>query len=159
MIRMGIHNPYKNGDKMRKYIKESLKYLLRTRLFIHKYMDEINAMYDMTPEELRERNERRFLKIFRKAYFRSEYYRRLCLAEGVKSADEIQHLEDIIKLPILTKDMLKAHGKGVANSSEMGLDKESYKWNNRNPAHRISRLGIGMAGTGLLCLLSEAVWI
>ena len=41
---------------MRKYIKESLKYLLRTRLFIHKYMDEINAMYDMTPEELRERN-------------------------------------------------------------------------------------------------------
>lgn len=37
---------------MRKYIKESLKYLLRTRLFIHKYMDEIDAMYDMTPEEL-----------------------------------------------------------------------------------------------------------
>ena len=37
---------------MRKYIKESLKYLLRTRLFIHKYMDEIDAMYDMTPEEI-----------------------------------------------------------------------------------------------------------
>ena len=70
---------------MRKYIKESLKYLLRTRLFIHKYMDEINAMYDMTPEELRERNERRFLKIFRKAYFRFEYYRRLCLAERISS--------------------------------------------------------------------------
>ena len=49
---------------MRKYIKESLKYLLRTRLFIHKYMDEIDAMYDMTPEELRRRNERRFLVIF-----------------------------------------------------------------------------------------------
>ena len=42
---------------IKKYVEESLKYLLRTRLFIHKYMDEINAMYDMTPEELRERNE------------------------------------------------------------------------------------------------------
>ena len=30
-----------------------MKYLLRTRLFIHKYMDEIDAMYDMTPEELK----------------------------------------------------------------------------------------------------------
>lgn len=47
---------------IKKYVEESLKYLLRTRLFIHKYMDEINAMYDMTPEELRERNERRFWK-------------------------------------------------------------------------------------------------
>ena len=37
---------------IKKYVEESLKYLLRTRLFIHKYMDEINAMYDMTPEEL-----------------------------------------------------------------------------------------------------------
>lgn len=108
---------------MRKYIKESLKYLLRTRLFIHKYMDEIDAMYDMTPEELRRRNERRFLEIFRKVYFRSEYYRRLCLAKGVKSADEIQHLEDIIKLPILTKDMLKAHGKELLTRSKRGLMK------------------------------------
>ncbi len=108
---------------IKKYVEESLKYLLRTRLFIHKYMDEINAMYDMTPEELRERNEGRFLEIFRKVYFRSEYYRRLCLAEGVKSADEIQHLEDIIKLPILTKDMLKAHGKELLTRSKRGLMK------------------------------------
>ena len=57
---------------IKKYVEESLKYLLRTRLFIHKYMDEINAMYDMTPEELRERNEGRFLEIFRKVYFRSD---------------------------------------------------------------------------------------
>lgn len=51
---------------MRKYIKESLKYLLRTRLFIHKYVDEINAMYDMTSEELKARNERRFWKYLEK---------------------------------------------------------------------------------------------
>lgn len=122
-------------------------------------MDEIDAMYDMTPEELRRRNERRFLEIFRKVYFRSEYYRRLCLAKGVKSADEIQHLEDIIKLPILTKDMLKAHGKELLDSFKTRIDEESYKRNNGNPAHRVSRLGIGMARTGLFCLLSETLWV
>lgn len=124
---------------MRKYIKESLKYLLRTRLFIHKYMDEIDAMYDMTPEELRRRNERRFLEIFRKVYFRSEYYRRLCLAKGVKSADEIQHLEDIIKLPILTKDMLKAHGKELLTRSKRGLMKniQAEQREPRSPCFKI----------------------
>lgn len=45
------------------------------------------------------------------------------MAEGVKSADEIQHLEDIIKLPILTKDMLKAHGKELLTRSKRGLMK------------------------------------
>ncbi|UVR37499.1 hypothetical protein [Bacteroides ovatus] len=54
---------------IKKYVEESLKYLLRTRLFIHKYMDEINAMYDMTPEELRERNERRFFGNIQKSVF------------------------------------------------------------------------------------------
>ena len=62
---------------MKKYITESLKYLLRTRPFIGKYVAEIDAMYAMSPEELRARNERRFLEIFRKAYVHSEYYRGL----------------------------------------------------------------------------------
>ena len=92
---------------IKKYIEESLKYLLRTRLFIHKYVDEINVMYDMTSEELKARNERRFLEIFRKAYSKSKYYRGLCLAEGIKSIEEIRYLKDIVKLPILTKDILK----------------------------------------------------
>lgn len=108
---------------MRKYIKESLKYLLRTRLFIHKYVNEINVMYDMTPKELKARNERRFLEIFRKAFYKSEYYRGLCHAEGIKSVDEIQYLEDIAKLPILTKDMLKAHGEELLTRSKWGLMK------------------------------------
>ena len=69
---------------IKKYIEESLKYLLRTRLFIHKYVDEINVMYDMTSEELKARNERRFLEIFRKAYCKCKYYRGLCLEEGIK---------------------------------------------------------------------------
>lgn len=108
---------------MKKYITESLKYLLRTRPFIGKYVAEIDAMYAMSPEELRARNERRFLEIFRKAYAHSEYYRGLCNSQGVTSMDDIQHLEDIVKLPILTKDMLKAHGKELLTRKERGLMK------------------------------------
>lgn len=108
---------------MKKYIIESLKYLLRTRTFIGKYVAEIDAMYAMSPEELKVRNERRFLEIFRKAYTHSLYYRELCNSQGVTSADDIQHLEDIVKLPILTKDMLKAHGKELLTRKERGLMK------------------------------------
>ena len=42
---------------MKKYITESLKYLLRTPTFIGKYVAEIDAMYAMSPEELKARNE------------------------------------------------------------------------------------------------------
>ena len=108
---------------IKKYIEESLKYLLRTRLFIHKYVDEINVMYDMTSEELKARNERRFLEIFRKAYSKSKYYRGLCLAEGIKSIEEIRYLKDIVKLPILTKDILKAHGEELLTRPKWGLIK------------------------------------
>lgn len=65
-----------------KYIKETLKYLLRSRLFVKKYVDEIEEMYEMTPEKLRKRNEERFLYIFRKAWYNSVYYADLCKSGG-----------------------------------------------------------------------------
>ena len=52
----------------KKYIKESLKYLLRSSFFINKYVEEIDALYEMTPMELKMRNEKRFLEIFNKAF-------------------------------------------------------------------------------------------
>lgn len=91
---------------MKKYIKETLKYLLRTRPFIGKYVDEIEAMYAMSPEELRNRNERRFLEIFRTAYAKSPFYRQLYRNAGI-SVNDIKRLEDISKLPVITKDMIK----------------------------------------------------
>ena len=108
---------------MNKYIKESLKYLLRSQFFIKKYVREVDAMYGMTHEELKQRNEKRFLEIFHKAYGHSSYYRELCKEVGVNSIEDIQHIEDIVKLPILTKDMLKKHGKELLTRKEKGLIK------------------------------------
>lgn len=107
----------------KKYIKESLKYLLRSSFFINKYVKEIDALYEMTPMELNKRNEKRFLEIFNKAFTSSSYYRNLCKDCGVYSIDDIKHLNDIVKLPILTKDMLKKHGKELLTCKEKGLIK------------------------------------
>lgn len=107
----------------KKYIKESLKYLLRSSFFINKYVKEIDALYEMTPMELKKRNEKRFLEIFNKAFTSSAYYRNLCKSVGVTSIDDIKHIEDIVKLPILTKDILKKHGKELLTCKEKGLIK------------------------------------
>lgn len=107
----------------KKYIKESLKYLLRSSFFINKYVEEIDALYEMTPMELKMRNEKRFLEIFNKVFTSSAYYRNLCKSVGVTSIDDIKHIEDIVKLPILTKDMLKKHGKELLTCKEKGLIK------------------------------------
>ena len=107
----------------KKYIKESFKYLLRSSFFVDRHVKEIDSFYDMTPKELEARNEKRFLEIFRKAYTCSEYYRNLCKDCGVYSIDDIKHLDDIVKLPILTKDMLKTHGKELLTCKEKGLIK------------------------------------
>ena len=107
----------------KKYIKESLKYLLRSSFFINKYVEEIDALYEMTPMELKMQNEKRFLEIFNKVFTSSAYYRNLCKSVGVTSIDDIKHIEDIVKLPILTKDMLKKHGKELLTCKEKGLIK------------------------------------
>lgn len=53
---------------MNKYLKESIKYLLRSYPVIYPYVKEVERMYNMSHDELQGRNERVFLKIFRKAY-------------------------------------------------------------------------------------------
>lgn len=69
---------------IKKKIKESLKYMLRSYPVIKKYIDEVEMLYAMTPEELHERNEQRFLEIFRKLWHSSDYYVSLCKLGGGK---------------------------------------------------------------------------
>ena len=93
---------------MKKYLKETAKYLLRCYPVIRTYIKRVDAMYEMSNEELKKRNEERFLYIFRRAYDKSPFYRRLYREAGIKKED-IKCLEDIKKLPVITKDMVKKH--------------------------------------------------
>ena len=90
---------------MNKYLKESIKYLLRSYPVIYPYVKEVERMYNMSHDELQERNERIFLNIFRKAYTKSSFYHKLYTEAGIKLED-IKCLGDISKLPVVTKDIL-----------------------------------------------------
>lgn len=94
--------------KLKKYIYESIKYALRSYPIIRPYIKEVEKLYAMTPEQLRKRNEQRFLKIFRRAYDKSPFYRKLYTEAGIKKED-IKTLDDMTKLPIITKDMVRQH--------------------------------------------------
>ena len=94
---------------VKKYLEESIKYILRCPLIIRPYIKEVERLYAMSPEELMERNEQRFLEIFRRAYDKSSFYHRLYVENGI-SKDDIKSLKDIKKLPVITKEMVKHHG-------------------------------------------------
>lgn len=105
---------------MKKYLKESFKYILRSKPFIWKYIKEIEKFYQMSPEELNKRNEHEFLKIFQRAYKKSEFYHTLYTQEGIKEED-IKTIKDLEKLPIVTKDMIR-------NNPEALLTTRNKKW-------------------------------
>ncbi len=91
-----------------KYLKETLKYALRSYPFIKKYVKEIEGMYAMSPSELKKRQEQKFIDIFRKAYDKSSFYHQLYCDAGIKKED-IKSLDDIKKLPIITKEQVKQY--------------------------------------------------
>lgn len=95
---------------MKKYLKETAKYLLRSPRRIRKYIDAVEGFYAMTSQELAARNEERFLYIFRRAITLSPFYKQFYGDAGI-TIDSVHSLADIQKLPILTKEMIKAHGK------------------------------------------------
>lgn len=106
----------------KKYLKESLKYLLRSKLLINRYIREVEECYAMSPEDLKRHNEERFLKIFRRAYNMSPFYHRLYTEAGILLND-IKRIEDIKKLPIITKDMVKQNGVDILTTSVWKLIK------------------------------------
>ena len=105
---------------MNKYLKESIKYLLRSYPVIHPYVKEVERMYNMSHDELQERNERIFLNIFRKAYTKSSFYHKLYTEAGIKLED-IKCLGDISKLPVVTKDMILHQSDALLTTSKWKL--------------------------------------
>lgn len=93
---------------LKKYLWESLKYILRSYPIIRSYIREIDGLYNMSDVALQKRNEERFLEIFRTAYDKSKFYHKLYSDNGIKKED-IKTLEDIKKLPVVTKEMVKKY--------------------------------------------------
>lgn len=97
---------------LRKYLKESCKYMLRSYPIIRPYVKEVEGLFTMSQEELNKRNEQHFLEIFSKAYDKSPFYHKLYTEAGIKKED-ITCLADIKKLPIITKEMVKQNREAM----------------------------------------------
>ncbi|NLE05758.1 MAG: phenylacetate--CoA ligase family protein [Crenarchaeota archaeon] len=97
---------------MLKYLKESVKFLLRSYPFIKSYVAEIEKMYAMNQDELNKYKESCFLKLFRLAYTKSPFYKNLYKSLGIKIED-IKSLDDIQKLPVITKDQIRKKSKDL----------------------------------------------
>lgn len=107
---------------MKKYLKESIKYILRSKIVINRYIYEVEGYYSTSPENLKKINEKRFLQILRIAYEKSPFYHQLYSKAGVK-IKEIRTVEDITKLPIVTKNMIKENVKDIPTTSKWKLIK------------------------------------
>lgn len=107
---------------LKKYLKETAKYALRSPWVIRSYINEVEALYAMSPEQLRERNEKRFLEIFNFVYDKSPFYHRLYKEAGINKED-ITCLDDLCKLPIVTKDMVKRYGLEMLTTSHQKVIK------------------------------------
>ena len=75
-------------------------------------------LYSLSQDELYNYKEKQFLRIFRKAYRHSTFYSQLYRKHGIAESD-IKSLSDIAKLPVLTKDIVKQHGKDMLTVPEV----------------------------------------
>ena len=134
--------------KLKKYLYETAKYVLRSYPVIYPYIKEVEKLYAMSPEELNQRNEKRFLEIFHRAYDKSPFYRKLYTEAGIRKED-ITSLTDIKKLPVVTKDMVKQHANEM-----LTVPKRKVRKGNTSG----QRLEIYLDGTGILVLHSKTLW-
>lgn len=73
-------------------------------------MREIERIHSLSREEIRREELERLKKLVRYAYEHTQYYRELFQREGI-NPDDIQSIEDIERIPFLTKDLLRENRK------------------------------------------------
>lgn len=102
---------------MNKKIKETIKYLLRCPQVIAPWLRKVDQLYEMNDTELRAYKERGFLQIFRQAYTQSAFYHDLYSRNGIQLSD-IQSIDDIKKLPVITKKMIRENPESLLTISK-----------------------------------------
>jgi len=108
--------------KLKKYIKESVKYALRSNTLLRPFVKDIERLYHLSEKELQEECEIRFLKIFRKAIRKAPFYQKLYAEHGI-SINDIQTINDISKLPVVDRQMVNHDPTQLLTVPRMFLSK------------------------------------
>lgn len=93
---------------MKLYTKNITKSILRSRLFIHHRLKKVDNLFKMTKEEIDRYNNDTFVEMFRHAITKSPFYKKFYAEHGI-TIDSVKSIDDISKLPILTKDIVSRH--------------------------------------------------
>lgn len=109
---------------MLKYIKLSLKYILRSPFFIRKHLKSLKELCNFSQEELEKYNSKTFVELFRYAYTNSEFYSDFYKKNGI-GINDIKSINDIEKLPILTKDIVRENIDKILIGSKYHMQKVS----------------------------------
>lgn len=117
---------------MRKYLKESLKYMVRSKLLIKKEIREVERLSLLNKDELIAFKEQQFLKIFRKAITKSKFYKQFYAEAGI-TLGEITSLEDLQKLPIVNKEILRKNTELVPTQPSWQLVSANTNGTTGNP--------------------------
>ncbi len=94
------------------YLIETLKYLLRSDPIIHRKIKEVERLYNMSDQERRDYENESFLRIFRAVIRKSKFYKELYAQAGILETD-IESINDIKKLPVITKSQIKQCSKDL----------------------------------------------
>ena len=93
-------------------IKNTAKYLLRSYPLISSSLSEVERRYALSVDESRMLDEEHFIRMFRKAYDESQFYHDIYTKYGI-SKDDIKGIDDIKKLPIITKDDIRLNAEKI----------------------------------------------
>ncbi len=109
---------------MKKHIILSLKHILRSRLFTAKYSKAIDKLCECSKIEIDNYNNKGFIDLFRYAYSNSKFYRNFYQEHGI-GIDDIKSIDDIEKLPILTKDIVRDNIEEICIGNKRRMQKVS----------------------------------
>lgn len=85
-----------------------INYFGKNNLITSQEIRKIDRLYSMSDDELLGAYEKRFLQLFHHAIKHTPFYRKLYLKNGI-GPNDIRHLEDIVKLPIIDREMIRDH--------------------------------------------------
>jgi phenylacetate-CoA ligase len=87
-------------------MNDRVKYYTKNNLFTHLVINRIEKAYRLSDSERLQAYEQAFLRLFKRAYRHSSFYRNLYQEAGVNPA-KIKSLDDIFRLPILDRQTIK----------------------------------------------------
>ena len=102
-------------------IHKALMLIAIRNLDFLKYYNFVKKMEFQTIEKLKEYQEKKLRNIIQFCYDNISYYRRIFKSNSLK-VEDIHSIEDLIKLPILTKDIIRKYQKDFIHDSLKNID-------------------------------------